>query len=41
MTDSILTIEHVSKSYTGHKALNDVSLVVLTLTTIWMLSLLR
>ncbi|MBO5732344.1 MAG: ATP-binding cassette domain-containing protein [Alistipes sp.] len=28
MTDSILTIEHVSKSYTGHKALNDVSLEV-------------
>lgn len=28
MTDSILTIEHVSKSYTGHRALNDVSLDV-------------
>ena len=28
MTDSILTIEHVSKSYTGHRALNDVSLTV-------------
>ena len=28
MRDSILTIEHISKSYTGHKALNDVSLEV-------------
>ena len=28
MRDSILTIEHVSKSYTGHKALSDVSLSV-------------
>ena len=28
MTDSILIIEHVSKSYTGHRALNDVSLTV-------------
>ena len=28
MRDSILTIEHVSKSYTGHRALNDVSLDV-------------
>ena len=26
--DNILTIEHVSKSYTGHKALDDVSLAV-------------
>ena len=26
--DKILTIEHVSKSYTGHKALDDVSLEV-------------
>ena len=28
MRDSILTIEHISKSYTGHKALSDVSLEV-------------
>jgi ABC-2 type transport system ATP-binding protein len=26
--DNILTVEHVSKSYTGHKALDDVSLEV-------------
>ena len=28
MVDNILQVEHISKSYTGHRALDDVSLSV-------------